>query len=475
MEGVGPMAETRQAIEVAPGLRTEQRVPPGPGTGQRVTAMREAPLRFLAEMWRTYGDVTRHEAEGDSVYMLFRPDLARHVLRDNCVNYTKERTPDDTMLRPLLGNGLLTSDGEDWARQRRMCAPAFRRTEVEPFTDLIVGAAAELRDAWRAAGADGTAVRVDYGLSSLTLTVIAQAMLGTDLGGIGDGFGRAVDAVNAYVGHYVPADHETYDQADTARRQAGYQRAKAFLDLMVHAMIAARRAGGGPAGRNLLDTLLAADEELPPGELRDQVLTVVMAGHETTAKALTWTLYLLDRHPAELAVVREEVDQVLGGRLPAAADLAELPACRRAVEEAMRLFPPLWLISRRAVGPDVVDGYHVPPGTLVCVSPYMLHRDPRYWDAPQEYRPERFTQAAAAGRPSHLYLPFGGGPRVCVGQHLAMVEAVLVLAVLVQELALELVPGFPVEPEALVTLRPRHGMAMTVRQRTERQRMEQQR
>jgi enediyne biosynthesis protein E7 len=454
------MAETRQATEV----------PPGPATAQPITAMREAPLRFLTEMWRAYGDVTRHEAEGDSVYMLFRPDLARHVLRDNSANYTKERTPDDTMLRPLLGNGLLTSDGEDWARQRRMCAPAFRRTEVEPFAALITSAAAGLRDAWRAAGADGTAVRVDHGLSSLTLTVIAHAMLGTDLAGIGDGFGQAVDAVNGYVGHYVTADHEMYDATDTARRRAGYQRAKAFLDLMVGAMIAARRAGGGAAGRNLLDTLLAADGELPPGELRDQVLTVVMAGHETTAKALTWTLYLLDQNQAEQAAVRGEVDRVLGGRLPTAADLPNLPACRRAVEEAMRLFPPLWLISRRAVGRDVIDGYHVPPGALVCVSPYVLHRDPRYWEAPEEYRPERFTATASAARPSHLYLPFGGGQRVCVGQHLAMVEAVLVLAVLVQELALELVPGFPVEPEALVTLRPRHGMAMTVRPRRQRPR-----
>jgi cytochrome P450 len=463
------MAETRQAAGAAPGVRTGPRLPPGPGAGQRITALRAAPLHFLAEMWRTYGDVTRHEAEGDTVYMLFRPDLARHVLRDNFANYTKERTPDDAMLRPLLGNGLLTSDGADWARQRRMCAPAFRRNEVEPYTTVIVRAAAGLRDAWRAAGADGTAVRVDHGLSSLTLTVIAQAMLGADLAGIGDGFGQAVDAVNACVGHYVPAGHEAYDPADAVRRQVGYQRAKAVLDFMVHAMIAARRAGGGTEGATLLDTLIAADGELPPGELRDQVLTVVMAGHETTAKALTWTLYLLDGNRAELAAVRAEVDRVLGGRLPTAADLPLLTACQRAIEEAMRLFPPLWLISRRAVGPDAIDGYDVPAGALVCISPYVLHRDPRYWDAPEEYRPERFTPAAAAGRPSHLYLPFGGGPRICVGQHLAMVEAVLVLAVLVQELTLELVPGFPVEPEALVTLRPRYGMTMTARPRTDTQ------
>ena len=456
------MARTRQA----------DRLPPGPQAGQRIAALREAPLRFLAEMAQAYGDVTRHEADGDTVYMLFRPDLARHVLRDNAANYTKDRTPDDTMLRPLLGNGLLTSSGPDWARQRRMCAPAFRRTEVEAFDELIVQAAAGLRDSWHAAGAPGSgqaAVRVDHGLTSLTLAVIARAMLGTDLAGIGDGFGQAVDAVNRYVGHYVPADDDAYDAADTALRQAGYRRAKAFLDLVVRTIIAARRAGGGagenPGTPDLLATMLQACEELPAGELLDQILTIVMAGHETTAKALTWTLYLLDRNPRRAAEVRAEVDRVLAGRRPAAADLPRLEACRRAVEEAMRLYPPVWLISRRAAGPDIVDGYHVAPGTLVCVSPYVLHRDPRYWDAPEEYRPERFSAALAADRPSHLYLPFGGGPRICIGQHLAMIEAVLVLAVLVQGLELTLVPGFPVEPEALVTLRPRHGMAMTVRPR----------
>ena len=408
--------------------------------------------------------------------MLFRPDLARRVLRDNAANYSKVRTPDDTMLRPLLGNGLLTSSGQDWARQRRMCAPAFRRTEVEALDDVIVQAAVGLRDSWRAIGRSGSgrsAVRVDHGLTSLTLTVIARAMLGTDLTGIVDGFGRAVDAVNRYVGHYVPADDDAYDVSDTPFRQAGYRRAKAFLDLVVRTIIAALRAGDGagqtggesPVAPDLLATMLQAHQGRPPGELRDQVRTIVMAGHETTAKALTWTPYLLDRHPRYAAEVRAEVDQVLAGRLPAAADLSRLGACRRAVEEAMRLYPPVWLISQRAAAPDVIDRYHVAPGTLVCVSPYALHRDPRYWDDPQEYRPERFAAAAAADRPSHLYLPFGGGPRICIGQHLAMIEAVLVLAVLVQGLELALVPGFPVEPEALVTLRPRHGLAMTARPR----------
>jgi cytochrome P450 len=197
-------------------------------------------------------------------------------------------------------------------------------------------------------------------------------------------------------------------------------------------------------------------------ELRDQVLTLIMAGHETTAKALTWTVYLLDGHPAEAARVREEVDRVLAGRPPTAADLPDLPVCRRAVQEAMRLYPPVWLISRRAAGPDEIDGHPIPAGSLVCVSQWVLHRHPHYWDRPAEFVPERFD---GADLPSHLYLPFGGGERICIGQHLAMAEATLVLAMVLQTVRLELEPGFTVEPEALVTLRPKYGMRMTVRSR----------
>lgn len=462
------------------GTYVSPRVPPGPAGTQSLRAMRDAPLEFVTAM-AAHGDVTRHDADGEPVYMLNRPDLARYVLKENGSNYTKDRTPDDDMLRPLLGNGLLTSNGAEWAAQRRRCAPAFRPAEVDRFDQVIVAAAEHLAAQWRGAAS----VRVDHDLTSLTLTVIVKAMLGTDIGGAGEGFGRAVDAVNRFIGHYVPSDDP--DPADTAARYLGFQRARTFLDQVTHLIIAARRAGG--AGDDLLSALLAeghphpetapaAEPDVPPGtcpvtgpggiadvELRDQVLTIVMAGHETTAKSLTWTLYLLDRHPEAAAAVRAEIDEVLGGRAPTAADLPALRRCRQAVQEAMRLYPPVWLISRRSVAADVIDGYDIPAGSLVCVSPWVLHRDPRYWDDPAAYRPERFDPEAAARHLSHQYLPFGGGPRICLGRHFALVEATLVLAVLLRDLRMELVPEFPVEPEALVTLRPRHGLMMVPRPR----------
>lgn len=415
--------------------------------------MRDAPLEFLAEMVAGYGDLTSHYTDGELVYLVNRADLVRHVLKDNHTNYSKDRTPDDTMLRPLLGNGLLTSSGADWARQRHLCAPAFRPGVVAGFDGVITEAATHLADRWAASSGP---LRVDHDFTSLTLTVIVRAMLGADLLGIGEGFGRAVDAVNRFIGHYVPS--EDNDPADTAQRRTGFVQARQFLNVVTQLIIAGRRSDPNDGHHDLLAAMISS---MSDAELRDQVLTIVMAGHETTAKALTWTVYLLDQHPRAAAAVYAEVDRILGGRVPTAADLPSLVQCRWAVEEAMRLYPPVWLISRRALGADVVGGYDVDPGTLICISPYVLHRDPRYWTDPLAYQPSRFAPALAAARPSHAYVPFGGGPRVCIGQHLALVEAVLVLATVASRLRLRLVPGHPVEPEALVTMRPRHGMLMT--------------
>jgi cytochrome P450 len=440
-------------------MRQVVRRPPGPAEDQELLSIRKAPLAFLDAMFCAYGDVSCHETGGEVVYLIGRPDLARRVLKDNSANYTKTRTPDEAMLRPLLGDGLLTSSGEVWARQRRMCAPAFRRSKVEQFDEVIVAAAAAMLDRWQATIEEGNPTRLDHDLTALTLSVLVKVTLGADLVGIGPGFGAAVDAVNGFIGRYVPG--EEADTEDVAGRRKGYLSARAFLDAVVHAILAGRRAAGGDQC-DLLGAILDSGDEVSAGELRDQVLTLIMAGHETTAKALTWTFYLLDQHPAELDRVHEEVDRVLAGRPPACADLPALPACRRAIAEAMRLYPPVWLISRRAVRADVLGDYDVPAGTLIGISPYVLHRHPAYWDRPQAYRPVRFMTDP---QPSHLYLPFGGGLRICIGQHLAMVEAVLVLARIAQRVRLELLPGFAVEPEALVTLRPKDGLMMIPRGR----------
>jgi cytochrome P450 len=433
-------------------------MPPGPPGVQDLRAMRADPLGFVTALHRSYGDVSCHRTPSETVYLLGRPDLARWVLKDNGANYTKKGTPDDHMLRPLLGNGLLTSSGAEWAAQRRMCAPAFRPSKVRTFDTVITDATAAMLNRWAPAIASGEPLAVDHQLTSLTLGILVQAILGVDVDGFGQGFGRAVDAVNAFIGHFT--DQDSARRADAAAGLLTFTRAKAFLDMVTDTLIAARRGNGsGTHQHDLLGAMMSQGHDISDSELREQVLTLIMAGHETTAKALTWTFYLLDRHPDEQDLVVAEIDRVLGGRTPTAGDIASLPACQRVIKESMRLYPPIWLISRRAIGPDMIDGYPVAPGTLVCLSQWVLHRDERYWPDPDRFRPERF--AAPARIPSHAYLPFGGGERVCLGQHFAMVEAVLALVAVLQRVRLRLPVGYRVEPEALVTLRPRTGMPMS--------------
>ena len=427
------------------------RRPPGPSRSWTMSTMLDAPLEFLAMITREYGDITSHDIDGETVCIVNRPDLARAVLHDRFDRYVKAGTPDQTMLSPLLGEGLLTSDGAVWERQRRLCAPAFRPSQVDTFDTVMTDAALALVDKWRAA--DGP-VRLDHDLTSLTLAVVVRAMLNFDLTGAGAGFGRAVDVVNRHMGHYQRDD---IDSAEAAGSRAAFARGRAFLDGIVRTLIAARRAVGSTEA-DLFAAMLAEDGDVSDDELRDQVLTIVMAGHETTAKALTWTLFLLDAHPDVAATLDAELARVLDGRTPAAGDVTALGYCRSVIDEAMRLYPPVWLISRRTVVDDVLDGYDIPAGTLVCISPYTLHRHPTYWKEPERFDPARFAPGADAGRPSHLYLPFGGGPRLCLGRHFALTEAVLVLATILQRMRVPLVAGQVVEPEALVTLRPRHGI-----------------
>jgi len=436
-------------------------VPPGPRQPVEMATIREDPLGFLRSMFARYGDVTRHFTSGEEVVVINDPELAHQVLRGH-PHYTKLGTPDESMLTPLLGKGLLTSEGEVWVRQRHLCQPAFRRREVERLDTLMTETAAELADHWEMAAEAGEVVRVDHDLTALTLQVVVQALLGSDLSAIGARFGEAVDVLNRFMGHYEPGTDEA---AGTTQAKAGFAAAKSFLDRVVQVIVAGRRATPVVSGRapDLLDALLAArgpGGELTDSELRDQVITILMAGHETTAKALTWTAYLVDRHPGVAERLNTELDRVLGGRVPTAADLPALVYTRMVIDEALRLYPPVWQISRRAATDSILGRYRVSAGSLVCVSPYILHRHPRYWDSPEEFRPERFAageEASAAGR---AYLPFGGGPRICVGQAFALSEAQLVLATLASRIRLRAVSDETAEPEALVTLRPRNGLRM---------------
>jgi cytochrome P450 len=285
---------------------------------------------------------------------------------------------------------------------------------------------------------------------------VARALFGADLSAVVDGFGAAVQAMNEFIGHYDPADRARYDR---------FQRARLMINGIVDGIVADRRATAEDDRGDFLSILLAARSDdgaaLPARAVRDQVLTLLMAGHETTAKALTWTLLLLDRHPDVLESTRSEIGGAVGDAPPQVGDLPRLGAAWRALQEAMRLYPPVWVMSRVAAEDDVIDGWAIPRGTLVLVSPWALHRHPAHWEAPERFIPARFTAAADAARHPYAYVPFSGGPRQCIGKHFASLEAHLVLVRLLQRVQVR-VTAVDVAPEALVTLRPRGGMPVVV-------------
>jgi cytochrome P450 len=429
--------------------------------------IRRDPLAFLTEMRGRYGDVTSHTID-ERVYLVNRPDLAHRVLAANRRNYVKSGTPDDLMLKPLLGQGLLTSDGEVWKRQRRVSQPAFTRERIQGFDELITASTLELLDRWTSPQPSGEPLRLDHQLSGLTLAIVARAIFGSDLTGINEHFGEAVDVLNRFMGHFDPLE----DSAAGREARAAYSKAVGFLNGLVRLLVQARRLEGTDGRDDLLSRLIDGldsdagagkpDRAVAERELRDQVVTMLMAGHETTAKALTWTSVLLYNHPGVANRLDAELDAVLAGRVPRADDVPNLPFCHRVIQEALRVYPPVWLLSRRAVGDDRLGEFDVPAGTLVCVSPYILHRDERYWEHPERFDPDRFSEERSANRPDYAYIPFSGGPRHCIGRHLAMLEAQLVLATIRQRVRVTLVEGHPIEPEALVTLRPRYGVLATV-------------
>jgi cytochrome P450 len=414
------------------------------------------------DLTRRYGDVVRYQADAWTAVLVNGPAFVKHVLHDNHRNYAKQGTPDLMMLKPMLGGGLLTSDGESWFRQRRMAQPFFHRERIEAFGRLMTDYTMEMLTAWLARPDPAAPMEVTEEMTRLTTRIVARALFGVDILDAVGMFGNAVQAMNEYMGNFDPRDRARY-----ARLVAAHN----TIDGIVGHIIEARRSQAGDHADFLSMLLEARDEETGEGltdqQIRDQVMTMLMAGHETTAKALTWTFYLLDGNRDALARLEAEVAEVLGGRTPTVADLPRLRYTAMVLQEALRLYPPVWIISRMALADDEIGGYHIAAGTLVLVSPYALHRKRECWDNAEEFRPERFSPEASEGRHPFALFPFSGGPRQCIGKNFATVETQLVLASIAQRFRLLMVPGHAVEPEALVTLRPRYGLPVTLQERSE--------
>ncbi|MCB9567830.1 MAG: cytochrome P450 [Myxococcales bacterium] len=437
------------------------------GRGLRaVLAFRRDPLAFLERATAAAGDLFRFRATSRVwVYVLRSPTAIHHVLVDHPERYTK-RSRGYRKLREFLGEGLLTAEGERWRRQRRIAQPAFHRARIAGFAATMTAMTEAMLARWDALAAAGEAIDVDHEMTRLTLRIAGATLLSADVEGEAEAVGRAVADLNTWasVSMLRLLHPPLWVPIRTNRRALAGKRE---LDAIVYGIIGRRRATGEDPG-DLLSMLMAAvDEEsgerMSDVQLRDEVMTIFLAGHETTANALSWALYLLARHPEVAAEVGRAVAAALGGRAPTIDDLPALACVERVFKETLRLYPPAWSIGRYLAEDDVIDGLRIEAPAIAMVSPYLTHRDPKLWPDPERFDPDRFLPEAERARPRYAYLPFGGGPRVCIGNAFANVEGTLILAAVLQRVRPALVDRRPVEPLPRITLRPGRPIRMALR------------
>jgi cytochrome P450 len=433
---------------------------PGPTPRELLPRLRQLqldPLRFLHQFSKEYGGIARIPVPFMHVYNLAEPEVVKHILQDNAKNYTKQ-TLQYTNLALVAGQGLLTSDGAFWLRQRRMIQPGFHRNRIAGFGQEMTGAAEQLVQHWKARL--GQEMDLDHEMMELTLQIVGKTLFSADLSQGASNLVRATLTALDFV-MFRAQNPFSPDLFLPSQRRRSFKQALHTLDSAVHQLIAERRASGPKD--DLLSMLLEArsdgGEAMSAVQLRDELITLIVAGHETVASSLTWTWYLIATHPQVEHTLHAELAAVLGGRTPTVEDLPLLPYTRAVVDESLRLYPPAWVITRRAIAADQIGPYTLPAGSLVITSPYVVHRQ-GLWSEPDSFKPERFLEEGKL--PRYAYIPFGGGPRLCIGNNFALMESQLILATLAQHYRLRLVEGRPVVPQGLVTIRPKGGLWMRV-------------
>jgi cytochrome P450 len=448
-------------------IARSNRVPPGPKglpiVGVSFELLGDA-LGLLRRVAREYGDIVRIPVAFGERILLNHPDWIEQLLVIQQSKFHKSTLSKEATER-LLGQGLLISEGDFWRRQRRLAQPAFHRARINEYAATMVEIAQTHLREWRG----GEARDMAHEMMSLTLDIAVRTLFGTTLPGEAQQVGQAMTFLMRYsLGRArsplnIPASWPT---PRNRRANRDYE----FLDSLVYRIISERKAQGNSTHHtDLLSLLMGAMDEdgsqMTPKQLRDETMTIFLAGHETTALTLGWTWYLLSENPAAEAKLHEELHGVLGGRAPELKDLERLPYLQAVVNEALRLYPPAYLLARTSIAPCNIGGYDFPVGTTVLASQWVMHRDARYFDDPDAFRPERWLEGLMGRLPAGAYFPFGDGPRRCIGQSFALMESALVTATVAQQFQFRLVPGHPVIPEPLVTLRPRHGIRMTLQAR----------
>ena len=444
--------------------RGEYRLPPGLKLNLPFYITRKFfnpgdPIKLFEYLQRTYGSTSHYRIATSDVFVMHEPEFIREILINQADKFIKERT--QRRMKILLGNGLITSEGDFHRRQRRIVAPAFHRQRVQAYGAVMVDRALAMREEWQ----PGQEIGALAEMMRLTLQIVARTLLNTD---VTAEVRRINDEVNAIMDLYnflvALPKAEAYLNLPIPGLMR-FRRARKRLDGVVNRIIAEHRADAVDRGDLLSMLLRSRDDEddhsgMTDEQVRDEVLTIFLAGYETVATALTWTWYLLAQNPAAEARMHEELDRVLAGRAPTIEDLPQLRYTEMVLAESMRLYPPAWAMGRQATEDVELGPYLLPAGGYVFFSQYMIQRNPEFWPEPLAFRPERFTPEAKAGRPKFVYFPFGAGSRQCIGEGFAWMEGVLVLATLAQKWRLRLVPGQTIGLQPKITLRPKPEIRM---------------
>src|SRR5713101_5900417 len=437
--------------------------PPGPSEGLRrwsLGPLNDTPLEYFTKLAREYGDVAGIRVLNFKTIFINHPATIEEALVTNARKYTKGRVLRAN--RYVFGEGLLTSEGEFWLRQRRLAQPAFHRARIASYAATMVEYTRRMLDGWRG----GEERDAHQEMMRLTLQIVGKTLFDADVERDAKDVGKSLEQLleiganfrrTIFIPHWLPTPTNLRIKREIAQ-----------IEKILYRIIAERRASGRDAG-DLLSMLLSAQDEdgsrMTDRQLRDEAITLFLAGHETTAITLSWTWWLLALHPQVEAKLHAELEAQLAGRAPAMEDLPQLPYLDRVLTESMRLYPPAWGMARMAVEDAEIGGYRIPKGAGISLAQWVVHRDPRWFENPEEFRPERWENDFAKKIPRFAYFPFGGGPRQCIGNSFAQMEAALILATIAQRFRLRLVPGHPVVPMPTITLRPKHGIRVTLEPR----------
>jgi cytochrome P450 len=437
--------------------------PPGPRQIiplSGLLAYRKGPLPFFQNLAAQYGDISYFRLGPQEAFFLNHPDYIKDVLVTNQPSFHKGLVLQRA--KRLLGEGLLTSEDEVHRRQRRLAQPAFHRSRIASYSNVMTDYGLQTSARWR----DGDTFDMSAEMMQLTLGIVGKTLFDADVVSDAQEVGEAMTVVMDLFNTITIPFFELLQKLPLPQLRR-FDTARARLDAIIYRLIEQRRLAGEDRGDLLSMLLLAQDTEVDGGamtdeQLRDELMTIFLAGHETTANALTWTWYLLSQNPEAEARLHEEIDRVLAGRLPDFDDVGKLKYTEMVLAESMRLYPPAWALGRLAMQDFEIGGYVVPRKSLVLMSQYVMHRDPRYFAEPLKFNPDRWTPEARESRPQFSYFPFGGGPRRCIGEGFAWMEGILLIATIARHWQMRLVPNHPVVLKPVITLRPKHGMRMTL-------------